>query len=160
MPIRMPLSPTTYGVALYSVTDYEQGIGVVWVPNFYSGTVTVMMGISNPRPAPPPQEMLTLVTDIDLTVLKAKGDRQIRAFVKVEEQSTYAASGADVTATWTYPDGSEHTTHATTSGSGYAYFEVNDAARGTHTLRVDDVVLDNRRFDAANSVLSARIKVK
>jgi len=157
-----PNAVVTYNMwgGLYSVTDYEQGLGVVWVPNFYSGTTTVLMGIANPRPAPPPTELLTLVTDIDLTALKTKGHRQVRAFVKAEKESTFAASGADVTATWTYPDGSAHTAHATTSGSGYAYFEVNDAARGTYTLSVDDVVLDDRRFDSANSVLSASIRVK
>jgi hypothetical protein len=80
------------------------------------------MGIAKSRPAPPPPELLTTVTDTDLTVLKAKGDRQIKAFVKVERQTTLAASGTDVTAAWTYPDGSTHTAQATASGSGYAYF--------------------------------------
>jgi hypothetical protein len=150
---------TTWG-SVYSVTDYEQGFGVIWIPNFYSGTTTVRMTIGHPRPAPPPPELLTLVTDIDLTVLKAKGNRQIRAFVKVEKQTTLAASGAEVTATWIYPDGSTHPAAATTSGAGWAYFEVNRAARGNYTLTVDDVVLDERRFDAANSVLSAGVRVK
>ncbi len=150
---------TSWGT-VYSVTAYEQGFGVIWIPNFYSGTTTVRMTIANPRPAPPPPELRTVVTDIDLTVLKAKGDRQIRAFVKVEKQTTLAASGADVNATWTYPDGSTHPVQSTASGSGYAYFEVNDAARGNYTLTIDDVVLDGYRFDTANSVLSATITVK
>ncbi len=150
---------TTWGT-IYSVTDYEQGIGVVWIPNFYSGTTTVLMGIAHPRPAPPPVQLRTVVTDIDLTVLKVKGDRQIRAFVKVEKHTTLAAYGADVTATWTYPDGSTHPVEANTSNSGYAYFEVNDAARGSYTLTIDDVVLDGHRFDRDNSVLSASTRVK
>lgn len=150
---------TSWGT-VYSVTAYEQGFGVVWIPNFYAGTTTVRMTIANPRPAPPPPELRTVVADIDLTALKSKGDRQIRAFVKVERQTTLAASEAEVIATWTYPDGSTHPVQATASGSGYAYFEVNDAARGSHTLTIDDVVLDEYRFDRVNSVLSASIRVK
>jgi hypothetical protein len=150
---------TSWG-SVYSVTAYEQGFSVIWIPNFYSGTTTVRMGIGYPRPAPPPVELRTVVSDIDLTVLKTKGVRQIRAFVKVEKHTTLAAYGADATATWTYPDGSTHPVQANTSNSGYAYFEVNDAARGSYTLTIDDVVLDGHRFDRDNSVLSASTRVK
>lgn len=150
---------TSWGT-VYSVTAYEQGFSVIWIPNFYAGTTTVRMTIFSPRPAPPPPELRTMVGDIDLTVLKVKGVRQIRAFVKVEKQTTLAAYGADVTATWTYPDGSTHSVRANTSGSGYAYFEVNDAARGSYTLTIDDVELDGHRFDRDNSILSADIRVK
>ncbi len=150
---------TSWG-SVYSVTAYEQGFGVIWIPNFYSGTTTVRMAIGYPRPAPPPVEQRTAVADIDLTVLKEKGVRQIRAFVKVEKHTTLAAYGAEVTATWTYPDGTAHPVQANTSNSGYAYFEVNDADRGSYTLSIDDVVLDGHRFDRDNSVLSASTRVK
>ncbi|MHC4146763.1 MAG: hypothetical protein ACYS8I_10595 [Planctomycetota bacterium] len=47
-----------------------------------------------------------------------------------------------------------------TSSSGYAYFEILNAARGTYTLRIDDVILSEHRFDLDNSVLDADITVK
>jgi hypothetical protein len=47
-----------------------------------------------------------------------------------------------------------------TFGSGNAYFEINDVPRGTYTLTVEDVVLEDHRFASENSVLSASVNVK
>jgi hypothetical protein len=118
------------------------------------------MSIFYPRAAPPLPEPLTHVYAIDLTALKDKGQRQVRAFVGVRKETQTAASGATVFARWTFPDGSTQAVESVTSGSGYAYFEVVPAPRGTHTLTVEDVVLDGREFDPDNSLLSASIKVK
>jgi hypothetical protein len=61
---------------------------------------------------------------------------------------------------WTLPDGSSQAAEDLTSSSGYAYFEIDNAARGSYTLRVDDVVLDGHTFDRDNSVLSTSTNVK
>ena len=63
-------------------------------------------------------------------------------------------------ATWKYPDGSTKSVHDLTSTSGYAYFEIRQAERGSYTLYIDDVVLSDHRFDPNNSVLEASINVK
>jgi hypothetical protein len=65
-----------------------------------------------------------------------------------------------VFATWTFPDGSTQAVQDVTSGAGGAYFEINQARRGIYTLTIEDVVLDDFRFDRDSSVLSASIKVK
>ena len=39
-------------------------------------------------------------------------------------------------------------------GLGYAYSQIFGPARGIHTLEVQDVVLAEHGFEAANSVLS------
>jgi hypothetical protein len=142
------------------IKDYPLGIEILRSPNFYAGTVSVTMAIFVPGSAPPTPEELTRVTDIELTAKKAKGRRQIRALVKVEKESTLAAAGATVLATWEYPDGSTLPVVDVTSMSGYAYFEILRAARGSYTLRIDDVVLDGRRFDLENSLLEASVTVK
>jgi hypothetical protein len=146
--------------AIVRIKDYPLGIEIVRSPNFYIGTVSVTMAISVPGSAPPPVEKLTRVTDIELTARKAKGRRQIRALVKVENETTLAAAGATVRATWKYPDGSAQPVVDITSLSGYAYFEILWAGRGRYTLRIDDVVLDGHRFDAQNSQLEATVTVK
>ena len=157
-----PNAEVTYNQwgGIYRVVDHERGIEIIWAIDFYSGTTHVSMAIFFPRTPPPPQEKLTRVTGIDLTANKVKGQRQVFALVQVEDERTLAASDATVFATWTYPDGSTQAVQAITSGSGYAYFEIMDARRGTNTLSVDDVTLDGFRFDRDNSVLSASIKVK
>jgi hypothetical protein len=136
------------------IRDYPLGIEILRSPNFYAGTVSVTMAIFVPTSAPPPPEELTRVTDIELTAKKVK------ALVKVEKESTLAAAGATVLATWEYPDGSTLPVVDVTSMSGYAYFEILRAARGSYTLRIDDVVLDGRRFDLENSLLEASVTVK
>jgi hypothetical protein len=42
----------------------------------------------------------------------------------------------------------------------FAYLVVGVSRRGTYTLIIDDIVLDDYRFDGDNSVLNASIKVK
>ena len=82
------------------------------------------------------------------------------AFVKVQDDRDLAASGATVHTTWTLADGSTFAVEDATSSSGYAYFEILDARRGTYTLVIQEVILTEHRFDATNSVLRASITVK
>ena len=144
---------------VYRVVDHEQGVEVLWALDFYSGRTHVSMAIFFPRDAPPPVEKLTRITDIELTAVKVRG-RQVRALVRVQNEADGAAAGASVLATWEYPDGSTLPVIAVTSRSGYAYFEILRAARGTYTLRIDDVVLSAHRFDLDNSVLEASVAVR
>lgn len=149
---------TTWG-SILQVRDYELGIQVDWRYNLYSGTVSIGMAISAPSEPPPPREPLTRVASIDLSVVK-RGGRELRALMRIEDDRTLAASGATVFATWQYPDGTTVKVEAVASGSGYAYFEVLHPKKGTYTLTVDNVVLDEHRFDKENSVLSESIHVK
>ena len=143
-----------------SIEDKALGILVDYSFEYLSGTLSVNMVIRFPsEPAPVPQKE-TRVTDIDLAVKKVKGDRQVRALVRVEDERGRSASGATVFATWVFPDGSTQALDDLTSGTGYAYFEILDAPRGTLALRVEDVVLDGYQFDRSGSVLSASTTVK
>jgi hypothetical protein len=143
-----------------SIEDKALGILVDYSFEYLSGTLSVNMVIRFPsEPAPVPQKE-TRVTDIDLAVKKVKGDRQVRALVRVEDERGRSASGATVFATWVFPDGSTQALDDLTSGTGYAYFEILDAPRGTLALRVDNVVLDGYQFDRSGSVLSASTTVK
>ncbi|MDH3216005.1 MAG: hypothetical protein OEN01_06895 [Candidatus Krumholzibacteria bacterium] len=146
--------------SIYSVVDYPQGIEVIWVLNFYTGTTHIHMSIFYPREAPPLPEQITYVYTIDLLANKVKGKRQIRAWVGVRNQAHLAASGATVFARWTFPDGTTQAAESVTFGSGNAYFEINDVPRGTYILTVEDVVLEDHRFDSENSVLSESVKAK
>jgi hypothetical protein len=118
------------------------------------------MAISAPSEPPPPRERLTRVASIELSASKTKGERQVRALLRIEDDRTLAAPGATVLATWRLADGTTVQVQDVTSGSGYAYFEILDAGKGTYTLIVDDVVLADHRFDRASSVLSESISIK
>lgn len=145
---------------LYSVIDYQQGIVILWVPDFYNGTTHVQMSIRYPGDPPPPPENLLRVTDIDLTAGKGRGQRRAQALVRVENELGQSMSGATVSAYWTYPDGSAQTVEDATSSSGYAYFEIVGIRRGFYELTIDNVALDGFTFDSENSILNASINVK
>lgn len=145
---------------LIRVEDARLGVQVNWNLDYLSGTYHVRMQIFYPREPAPPREKLTRVTDIDLTANKNKGQRQVRALVRIQDDRGLAAPGSTVFAIWAFPDGSTQVVEDITSSTGYAYFEINNARRGTYTLIVDDVVLEDHRFDRDNSVLSASITVK
>jgi hypothetical protein len=146
--------------SILQVKDYELGIQVNWTYDFYSGTTAVGMAISERSAPPPPREKLVRVESIELLTNKTRGERQIRALVRVEDDRTLAVPGATLFATWQLPDGTAKQAEAVTSGSGYAYFEILDARKGTYTLTVDDVFAASHRFDRASSVLSEGIKVR
>lgn len=157
-----PDATVTYNMFgdVYRVVDHEQGIEVIWALDFYSGTTHVNMAVFFTRSAPPVPEKLTRITDIDLTARKSRGSRQVRALVQLRNEKDLAAEGATVMATWVFPNGSTQPVIDITSMSGYAYFEILRAARGSYTLLINDVVLDAHRFDLDNSVLEASVTVK
>jgi hypothetical protein len=143
-----------------SIEDRALGILVDYSFNYLSGTLSVNMVTRFPSDPLPVPEKETRVAGIDLTVKKVKGDRQVRTLVRVEDERESSVSDATVFATWVFADGSAQAVSDQTSSSGYAYFEILDAPRGTLTLRVEDVVLGGYRFDRANSVLSASTFIK
>lgn len=157
-----PEAAVTYNQfgGVYRVVDYEQGFEVIWAPDFYSGRTHVNMAIFFPRSAPPIPEKLTRVTDIELRAKKSKGKRRLSALVQIRNESELAAAGATVMAIWVLPDGSTQPVMDVTSMSGYAYFELVGVRRGGYTLRIDDVVLEEHRFDVDNSVLEASITLR
>jgi len=152
------ISYNSFG-GLYSVIDYQQGIQVLWVTDFYTGRIYVYMSIMFPGDPPPPPDNLLRVTDIDMTTSKVKGKRQIQAFVRVENERGSSISGATVSAHWTFPDGSTQAVENATYNTGYAYFPLAGIPRGNYSLTVDNVELEDYTFDIDNSVLSAGIYV-
>jgi hypothetical protein len=153
-----PEAQVTYNMfgAIYSVVDAQQGIEIIWSPDFYSGTTHVSMAIFASRPPAPQPEQQTRVENIDLTAAKNRGRREIRALVQVQNEQGLAAGGATVSVTWTYPDGTSQSVQDVTSSTGYAYFELT----GRLVLTVDDVTLVDHVFDRTGSVLSASVKAK
>ena len=145
---------------LYSAIEHEQGVEVYWVLDFYTGRVNVNMAIFGSRTPPEPVALSTRVTDIELSSSKKKGRRTVRALVQVRDQDDFAAAGATLTATWTDPNGVSQTVVDVTSLSGYGYFEVQGAQRGTYTLTINSVSLEDYEFDADASVLSASVEAR
>jgi hypothetical protein len=139
--------------SIYRVLDYEQGIEVIWAPDFYSGTTHVSMAIFFPRTPPPPREKLTRVSVIDLMTIK----RQVIASVRVQNDLGWNVVGASVIATWTFPDDHTEMVTGTSDGFGTVRFTIDKARRGTYTFAIEDVFLDGHVFDRDNSVLSASI---
>lgn len=149
----------------YRVTDYEQGVRIEWTWIIYAGRDFVSMSIFEPGPTPPlppPVEQRTYVWDIDLAAAKDKKFRKLTAFVRVREETHLAAKGATVFGRWIGPSGisNDAPDMAVTSLAGNAYFELITRDRGTFTFVVEDVVLEDHRFDRAASVTSDTIKVK
>jgi len=146
--------------AILQVRDYDLGVQVNWVYDFYTGQTTVNMAISAPSEPPPPREMRTIVTGIDLSTSKYRGDRNVNAQVSVKDDLTFAAAGAQVFATWLLPDGSSQDVFGTTSSAGVVTFQVERSIRGVYSIVINDVVLADHAFDAEASILKASIKVR
>jgi len=150
---------TQFGT-ISSVIDYQQGIEILWVPDYLSGTTHINMGIFYSTDPPPLPEKFTHVSSINLTSRKVRGKRQVQGFVKVQDELNQSVQGATVIAHWTFPDGSVQSVEDVTSGTGNAHFEINSVPRGTYTLTVEDVVREGYEFDGENSVLGKSINVK
>jgi hypothetical protein len=55
------------------------------------------------------------------------------------------------------PDGTTRAALGTTDSFGLVAFVVDKARKGTYTLTIDDVLVEDHPFDIENSVLSASI---
>ncbi|MFC2103680.1 carboxypeptidase-like regulatory domain-containing protein, partial [Bacteroidota bacterium] len=150
----------TQSGTIRSVIDYLQGIEVIWVPDYLSGTTHIRMAIFYSTNPPPLPEKFTHVSSINLTSRKVRGKRHVEAFVKVQDEQNQSVPGATVIAHWTFPNGNTQLVEDATSNTGNAHFEIINVPRGTYTLTIDDIVREGYEFDSNNSVLSKSINVK
>jgi hypothetical protein len=135
------------------MTAYEDGFSVSWHTEYLTGFTSIRMSIFEPRDPPPPREPSVNVSEISMDLYK----RQVIGKVRVLNDLNWKVRGAEVFATWTLPDGTTRVDQGTTDSFGLVYFVVNKARKGTYTLAIDDVVVEEHPFDIANSVLSATI---
>ncbi len=135
------------------LTAYEDGISVSWNTDYLSGFTSVRFSIFEPRDPPPPREPSVRISEINMDVYK----RQVLGEVRVLNDLNWSISGAEVYATWTLPDGTTRAAQGTTNYGGWVVLVVNKARKGTYTLTIDDVVVEDHPFDIDNSVLSASI---
>lgn len=135
------------------LTAYRDGFSVSWHTEYLNGFTSVRMSIFEPREPPPPREPSVNVSEIKMDLYK----RQVLGAVRVLNDLNWRMHGAAVFATWTLPDGSTRTVEGTTDSFGVAMFVVNKARKGTYTLTINDVVVEDHPFDTEDSVLSATI---
>ena len=138
------------------LTAYEKGFSVSWHTDYLSSHTSVRMSVFEPRDPPPPRELSVNVSEINLDIYK----RQVIGEVRVLNDLNWRTRGAEVYATWTLHNGSIRAVQGTTDSFGLVVFVVDKARKGTYTLTIDDVVLEDHPFDIENSVLSASIVKK
>jgi hypothetical protein len=136
-----------------SIDDSALGIHIDYHTSYPNGTTSVWMAISFPAP---PVEHFVRVTAIDLWAVK----RSVTARVQLHDDLNLYSSGASVFATWTLADGSQISVSGITNSSSLVYFNLDRVRHGLITFTIDDVEFDGFTFDAADSVLSASIRVK
>ncbi len=135
------------------LTAYEDGFSASWHTTYTNGFTTVRMSIFEPRDPPPPREPSVNVSEINMDLYK----RQVLGEVRVLNDLNRKVRGAQVFATWTLPDGSTRPVEGTTDSFGLATFVVNKARKGSYTLTIEDVVVEDHPFNTERSVLSATI---
>ena len=135
------------------LTAYEEGFSVSWHTEYLTGYTSVRMSVFEPRDPPPPREPSVNVSEITMDLYK----RQVFGKVRVLNDLNWKVRGAEVYATWTLPDGTTRAVAGVTDSFGLAVFEVNKARKGSYTLTIDDVVVEDHPFDVENSMLSAGI---
>ena len=138
------------------LTAYEEGFSVSWHTAYLSGFTTVRMSIFEPRDPPPPREPSVNVSGINLSNYK----RQVIGEVRVLNDLNWKVYGAVVYATWSLPEGTTQAVQGTTDSFGLVALVVDKARKGTYTLTIHNVVVEDHPFDTENSVLSASIVKK
>lgn len=132
------LAPAAYTVRAYA---YDT------LGNWTQTEITVNVGVSG-------QSMKVAGITLSGTVSGSKVT--ITGYVQVDDNNAKALAKAEVTISWTLPNGSTKTMTAATASTGKAKFTVS-GGRGTYTLIVLDVVKAGYSFDRAGSVLSKSI---
>lgn len=135
------------------LTAYEEGISISWHTTYLTGFTSVRMSIFEPRDPPPPREPSVNVSEINMDLYK----RQVIGEVRVLNDLNWNVRGAEVHATWTLPGGIQQAVAGTTDSFGLVVFTIDKARKGTYTLSIDDVLVEDHPFDTGNSVLSATI---
>jgi hypothetical protein len=135
------------------MTAYEEGFSISWHTEYLNGFTSVRMTVFEPRDPPPPREPSVNVSEINMDLYK----RQVFGKVRVLNDLNWKVRDAEVYATWTLPDGTTRAVEGTTDSFGLVVFEVNKARKGTYTLTIEEVFVEDHPFDIENSVLSASI---
>lgn len=142
-----PDAEVTYwydGTFVAHVVDWQQGISIRRQWEFYCGCAVATMTIFYPQDPPPPPEPIeyVYVDEINLSVEKTRGKRQITADVLVLNRQDLPAEGAAVSATWHLPDGSEQAVQGEVGSSGTVTFTLSGKLKkGTYYLFIDEVAL-------------------
>jgi hypothetical protein len=98
-------------------------------------------------------------TNIDLSFTEAGGTITVNGAVTVKDGNGAAVEGANVSITWTLPDGSSTNQSVPASLAGIASFSIPNG-RGTFKLKVNNVTKDGYSFDSDNSpVLEKSISI-
>ena len=88
---------------------------------------------------------------------KARGSNYlVLSNIFVEDENGTRLSNADVSVTWTLPDGSNQTQTAATNGRGQVRFKIRGGA-GLYTLIITDITLTGYTFDPDNSLLTGNV---
>ncbi|MDX1435968.1 MAG: hypothetical protein R3335_04100 [Anaerolineales bacterium] len=174
---------------IYAVQDYDLGITVTWIRNFYTGSVHTRISILEGSGAPPPPTPVPTATAVPTStppptgvptntptataepteppsgdllrvadISMASSSRNVRATVRIVDQTGAPVADALVSIVWTLPDGSTVPLTNATRPSGRANFSVGHSP-GLHTITVTDVSLAGYSFDAGGSQLTASIFV-
>jgi hypothetical protein len=161
-----PNAEVTYwysGSFVRQVRDWQSGISIDRFWDFYGALTYVSISIFNPQDPPPEPEPVkrSYVTDIDLTDVKIKRNREITAQVLVNDWQDLPAEGAEVSARWLFPDGSQQSVQSVTSGNGYATFKLAGRLdRGDYYLFIDGVGLTDHIWNNTRGLRHESITIK
>ncbi len=79
-------------------------------------------------------------------------NRILEAFILVVDGDGNVVANAEVTITWTFPDGTSTTMTALTDSNGIAYFKQEYCETGTHTVTVEDIVKTDWIYDSSQNI--------
>lgn len=91
--------------------------------------------------------------------LLANSTTRAQAFIIVRGADGNRIADADVTVEWMLPDGSTTTATGATAANGSVAFQEANAAQGTYTITVQDIVHDGYYFDPAFGVTTMSLIV-
>lgn len=161
-----PNAEVTYwysGSFVRQVRDWQLGISIDRFWDFYGAFTYVSMSIFEPQDPPPEPEPVkrSYIPDINLTDVKIKRNREITAQVLVHDWQDQPAEGAEVSARWLFPDGTQQAVQGTTSSNGQATFKLfGKLDRGDYYLFIDDVGLTDHIWNYTRGFRHASITVK
>jgi hypothetical protein len=107
-------------------------------------------------PDTPPPSGLLRSTRIDLRGRARGGTARLLGRIQVDDENGAPVAGAEVTVSWSLPDGGTEVQTATTTGSGQARIQMNGGS-GTYVVTIVDIAKPGFAFDPDNSVLTKSI---
>jgi IPT/TIG domain len=110
-----------------------------------------------PTPTPTPPATALRSTSINLSAtLLTNNQVSVNGIVAVKDVSGAPVPGATAAVTWTKPSGTTVNQTASSDSNGRSNFSIK-GARGTYTLRVNNITKAGYTFDKTSSVLSKSI---